>query len=171
MLLAASLGLVGCTSLERPTVQADALPLPTPLRSFGASLAAAAAAVEAAVSALGERLETPPGAYRPSEPDSLLQTPRIIRRADLADIDDGYVVIYQADGRAAAGQGAEELARYLESGFGQTNFAADTQFSVSTLEDTIIFTSWSSRRSDDPARAEAVFEAMASVGVPVEVSK
>ena len=50
---------------------------------------------------------------------------------------------------------ADELASYLGSGFGQTNFVADTQFSVSTLADTIVFTTWSQRRSDDPARAEA----------------
>ena len=54
---------------------------------------------------------------------------------------------------------ADELAGYLGSGFGQTNFVADTQFSVSTLEDTIVFTTWSQRRSDDPERAEAAFDA------------
>jgi hypothetical protein len=42
---------------------------------------------------------------------------------------------------------------------------------VSTLDDTVIFTSWSRRRSDDPERAEAAFEAIATVGTPVEVAK
>ena len=47
------------------------------------------------------------GAYRPSEPQSLLQMPRVVMRADLADPDDGYVVIYAAaDGEAAARAGA-----------------------------------------------------------------
>ncbi len=161
----------GCTSLDRPTVQADELVLPTPLRSFDASVATAIGQLEVAVASVGERLETPAGAFRPSEPESLLHTPRVIRRALLADIDDGYVVIYEADGPGAAQDRAEELADYLESGFGQTNYVADSQFSVSVLEDTVIFTTWSSRRSDDPDRAEAVFEAMASVGSPVEVSK
>ena len=64
-----------------------------------------------------------------------------------------------------------ELADYVASGFGQTNFPADTQFSVATLEDTVIFTTWSQRRSDDPERAEAAFEAIASVGTPLEISK
>ncbi len=96
--------------------------------------------------------------------------PRVVLRADLADSDDGFVVVYEvADGSAR--QRAEELADYLASGFGQTNYPADTQFSVGLLDDSVIFTSWSSRRSDDPARAEAVFDAIAAVGESIEVNK
>jgi len=168
---AATLLLSACTSLDRPTIQADKVLLPTPMRSYGASVAAAIDQLQDAVSAAGTRLEIPTGAYRPSEPQSLLQAPRVVMRADLADTDDGYVVIYQAADRGAAGQRGQELAEYLGSGFGQTNYSADTQFSVGVLDDTVIFTTWSSRRSDDPARAEAVFDAIAGVGQPVEVSK
>ena len=75
------------------------------------------------------------------------------------------------DGRGAALERAVELADYVASGFGQTNFPADTQFSVATFEDTVIFTTWSQRRSDDPERAEAAFDAIAGVGTPVEISK
>lgn len=169
--LAATMAVVACTSLDRPTVQADEVPLPTPLRSFDASVAGAIGAVEAALAGIGERLVMPSGAYRPSEPASLLQAPRVVRRADLADLDDGYVVIYEADGRGAAADRAQELADYLGSGFGQTNYPADTQFSVGVLEDTVVFTTWSKRRSDDAERAEAAFDAIASVGTPVEVAK
>lgn len=167
----AMLALGACASTDRPTVQSDAVPLPTPMRSFGASVAAAIAELEAAAGGLGERLDIPAGAYRPSEPESLLQVPRVIRRVGLADPDDGYVVVYAAAGRAAAADRASELAGYLASGFGQTNYPADTQFSVSVLADVVIFTTWSSRRSDDPDRAEAAFEAMAAVGEPVAVDK
>ncbi len=80
-------------------------------------------------------------------------------------------VIYQAPSAGAAIELADDLAEYLESGFGQTNFAADTQFAVSLLGDTIVFTTWSQRRSDDPARAEAAFDAIATVGTPVEINK
>jgi hypothetical protein len=134
-------------------------------------VAATIGALENALGTAGERLEVPSAAYRPSEPEALLQVPRVVRRAELADRDDGYVVIYEAASAVAAEGLAEQLADYLESGFGQTNYAADAQFSVSTQGDTIIFTTWSRRRSDDPERAEAAFEAMASVGTPVEVSK
>ena len=61
---------------------------------------------------------------------------------------------------------AEDLADYLGSGFGQTNYVADTQFAVSTLGDTIVFTTWSQRRSDDPERAEAAFDAVAEAIIP-----
>lgn len=170
-LLALSLALAACTSADRPTVQADEVALPTPLRSFDASVAATISALEAALATAGERLEVPAAGYRPSEPEPLLQLPRVVRRVDLADIDDGYVVIYEAASTGDAQRLADELAGYLASGFGQTNFVADTQFSVSTLEDTVVFATWSRRRSDDPERAEAAFEAMATVGTPVEVNK
>lgn len=160
-----------CTSIDRPTVQSDQVPLPTPLRSFDASLASTIAALESSVATVGERLETPAGAYRPSEPASLLQAPRVVRRVELADLDDGFVVIYQTDDEGVAQDRAADLADYLGSGFGQTNYAADTQFSVSVLEDTVIFTTWSSRRSDDPDRAQAAFEAVAGVGTAVHISK
>lgn len=160
-----------CTSPDRPTVQAEEVVLPTPLRSFGASLGSAVSEIADALAGIGVRLEEPTGAYRPSEPESLLQVPRIIRRAGLADRDDGYVVIYEAPDAIAAAARAQELADYLGSGFGQTNYAADTQFAVSVLGTSVIFTTWSSRRSDDPARAEAVFEAIAAVGDPLEVRK
>jgi hypothetical protein len=171
VLLAAVLGVAACASPDRPTVQADEVPLPTPLRSYGTSVAVTLGALEAAVAGVGERLEVPARAFRPSEPEALLQTPRVVRRAALADLDDGYVVVYDAASVGEALRLADELADYLGSGFGQTNFVADTQFSVSTLEDTIIFTTWSQRSSDDPLRAEAVFEAMATVGSPVAVAK
>ncbi|MEX1296580.1 MAG: hypothetical protein AB1Z67_10445 [Candidatus Limnocylindrales bacterium] len=169
--LAAALVLAACTSTDRPSVQADEVALPTPMRSIDPSAQRSIAAVESALSAVGERLVLPTAAYRPSEPPALLQLPRTIRRVDLADPDDGYVVIYQAPGSGAAIELADDLADYLESGFGQTNYVADTQFAVSTLGDTIIFTTWSQRRSDDPDRAEAAFEAIAAVGSPVPIDK
>ena len=169
--LVAILALTACTSPDRPSVVPDEVELPTPMRTVDASVQRTIGAVEAALAAAGERLVVPAGAYRPSEPPSLLQSPRTIRRVDLADSDDGYVVIYQAPSSGAAIELADALADYLESGFGQTNFAADTQFAVSTLGDTIIFTTWSQRRSDDPGRAEAAFDAIAGVGIPVEIRK
>lgn len=169
--MCACLAVAACASPNRPSIQAPEVALPTPMASFGASMAVTLRALEAAVTGAGERLETPQGAYRPSEPEILLQVPRVIRRALLSSPDDGYVVVYQAPSAGEATRLAQELARYLGSGFGQTNFVADTQFSVSTLGDTIVFTAWSPRGSADPARAEAVFAAVAAVGEPVEVRK
>ena len=166
-----ALALSACASVDRPTVQADEIALPTPLSSYGTSVASTVSALEAAVGAVGSSLEVPAAAYRPSEPQSLLQAPRVVMRANLADSDDGYLVIYEADGQGSATEWARELADYLGSGFGQTNYPADTQFSVTVLADTVILTTWSSRRSDDRERAEAVFDAIAGVGEAVEVAK
>jgi len=171
MVALATVLLVACSSVERPSVQGDHVALPTPLRSFDASLAVTVGQLQAAVSAAGHRLDIAAAAYRPAEPQSLLQVPRVVMRADLADPDDGYLVIYRASDPAAAAQLAQDLADHLGSGFGQTNYPADTQFSVAILGDTVVFTSWSAGSSSDPGRAEAVFEAVASVGVGVEVRK
>jgi hypothetical protein len=169
--LTAGLALTACASPDRPSIQAPEVALPTPMASFGVSVAATLRALEAAVGGAGERLELPLSPYRPSEPEALLQVPRVIRRAALAGPDDGYVVIYEAPSAAEASRLAGELAGYLGSGFGQTNFVADSQFSVSTLGETIIFTTWSPRGAADAARAEAVFSAVSAVGAAVEVRK
>lgn len=161
----------GCTSLDRPRVQPDEVPMASPLQSLDASLATTAAALGQAATAIGERIEVTPSPYRPSEPASLVEIPRAVLRADLADADDGFVVAYQAPDAAAASTLAADLAAYLGSGFGQTNYPADTRFSVAVLADTVIFTSFSPGRSSDPDRAERVFEAVASVGQAVEVRK
>jgi hypothetical protein len=171
LVLCVPFAMSACASPDRPSVVPDAVELPTPMRSLDASVQGSVAAVEAALEAIDERLMLPTSPYRPAEPETLLQTPRTIRRVDLADPDDGYVVIYEAGDADGAIGLARQLADYLASGFGQTNYAADTQFSVSTLGDTVIFTTWSQRRSDDPERARAAFEAIGAVGSPVPITK
>ena len=132
---------------------------------------AAIGELSAAVVTVGHRLDAPMAAYRTSEPTALLQAPRVVLRADLADPDDGFVVVYDASGAEQAGTWGRELAAYLGSGFGQANFTPDTQFSVAVRDDAVIFTSWSPGRSSDAASAQAVFDAVAGVGDPIEVIK
>ena len=59
----------------------------------------------------------------------------------------------------------------FDIGIGFNNFAVDTQFSVRTVGGTIVFTTWSRRRSSEPDQAEAVFDAIATVGEEIEVFK
>jgi hypothetical protein len=157
----------GCASLDRPRAQGETVVLPTPMRSLDASVASSVASLEGAVSAVGSRLEVPDRPYRPSEPQALLQVPRAVLRADLADPDEGFVVVYRAVDQAGAMALAAELAAYLGSGLGLTNYPAGTRISVAVLGDTVLFTTWSPSRSADASRAEAVFDALASVGQPV----
>lgn len=171
--LAAALAVVmlagACASPDRPSVQADPVPRPTPLASYGASITATIAELASVVASVGQRLAPAIAAYQTSEPASLLQAPRVVLRADLADPGDGYVVVYDAADATEARQWARDLAGYLGSGFGQATFAPDTRFSVAVLDDAVVFTTWSAGRSSDPARAEAVFDAVAGVGETVEV--
>ncbi len=59
----------------------------------------------------------------------------------------------------------------MASGFGQTNFPLDAQFSVSQVGSTIVFTWYSGARASDPVRAREAFFAIASVGQPFPVVK
>lgn len=169
--IALVLTLAACTDLRRGTIQADEVVLPTPMRSYDADVDATFARLSEALGAVPVRLAVSDRPYRPSEPQALLQTPRAILRADLADPDAGFIVVYEFDGASAARAGADELAAYLGSGFGQTNFPTDAQFSVGIVADTVVFTWWSRARADDPDRVEAVFDAVAGVGEPVPVHK
>jgi hypothetical protein len=167
--IAALMLAVGCTSLDRPRVQPDVVPMASPMRTFDAAITSVAEELGAAVTVVGERLEAAGGAYRPSEPQSMLEVPRAILRVDLADPDDGFVVVYRASDAAPADGMAAELASHLGSGFGQTNYPADTRFSVAVVGDSVVFTSFSPGRSSDPERAQRAFEAIAEVGRAVEV--
>jgi hypothetical protein len=98
-------------------------------------------------------------------------TPRAALRASLADPNEGFVIIYDLADAAEARTRADELADYLESGFGQSNFSADTRFSVAVVDDTLVFSWWSPSRSSDRESGEAVLDAIGSVGEPVEVAR
>jgi len=171
MTLATALIVTACASSDRPSVQADEVALPTPLRSLDVSVLATVSELQDAVAAAGSRLDSTDRAYRPSEPESLLFAPRVVMRADLADPDDGFVLVYPAADASEAQERAGDLADYLGSGFGQTNYPADTRFSVAVVGDTVVFSSLSRGRSSDPDRAEGVFDAIAAVGDRVEVRK
>jgi hypothetical protein len=168
--LAALVLLSGCGGLF--TARSDSGPaLPTPQASLSTAMATAAAELTAALGAAGIPLFPPTSPARPSEPESLTQTPRAVLQAGVGDPNVGYVVIYQlADDNAATAAG-QELADYLGSGFGQTNFPVDTQFHVATLGSTVILTWWSREKAADDELAENAFEAIGTVGSEIPVVK
>lgn len=160
----------GCGGLF--TARSDPGPaLPTPQASLSTVVATAAAELTAALGAAGIPLFPPTNPARPSEPESLTQVPRAVLQAGVGDPNVGYVVIYQLADDNAATAAATELAGYLSSGFGQTNFPVDTQFHVATLGPTVILTWWSRERAADDELAENAFEAIATVGTEVPVVK
>jgi hypothetical protein len=81
------------------------------------------------------------------------------------------VVIYQLADSADAGVRATELAGYLGSGFGQTNFPVDAQFSVAQADSTVIMTWWSRERADDDDAAQGAFDVVRAIGQQYPVVK
>ena len=177
---AAALGLIlllasGCAPVSRPGAGGGGggavAAAPTPQSSLSPQVATTAGAVSNVLDAAGYRVSQLNRPYRPSEPGALSLVPRAVFQADVGDPDQGYVVIYEFPDTAAAAAGGRELARYLASGFGQTNYPPDAQFSVSQFGATVVFAWWSADRSSDDARTRGAFEAVARVGQPIAVPK
>ena len=130
-----------------------------------------AALLRTALAGVGRRLGSPVEPYRPSEPGSFADTPRAVLQADVGDANEGLIVIYEFPDPATAAARGREFADHLESGFGQTNYPLDAQFSLGQVGGTLVFTWWSREGSADRAGAESAFDAIASVGVPIPIVK
>jgi hypothetical protein len=171
----ASLLLAGCATGPRQAAldTPGGIPtaLPAPLGSFTPEIGSTAARLGEALGAVGFVLYPPTAAYRPSEPASLTQAPRAVMQASIPDTDQGYVMVYQLADEAAAAAAGADLAAYLGSGFGQTNFPTDAQFSVARLGPTLVFTWWSRALATDATKDEAAFDAIRGVGEPIAVQK
>jgi hypothetical protein len=146
-------------------------PLPTPQASLSAEVAATVALVRSTLADAGYQLVPPRLAYRPSEPAVLTQVPRAVIQVSSVDPDTGFVVVYELPDEAAASAAATELAAYLGSGLGQSNFPTDAQFSVAQVGSTIVFTWWSRDRSGDPAAAQGAYDVIRTIGRQVPVLK
>jgi hypothetical protein len=159
---------------------ASASPVPRPPAGDGATLATPVTsltpAMEGTATVLRERLE--PGGFRlemtgrpfrPSEPESLWRVPRAVFQVDVGDPEAGWVVIYELPDPSTAGTVGREYARYIASGFGQTNFPLDALFSLAQLSNTLVFTWWSPERAADRERAGQAFELVSGVGQPIPV--
>jgi hypothetical protein len=141
------------------------------MTSLPAEVEGTLALIGQALAPVGLQLQPPTQAYRPSEPPGLVSAPRTIQRESLAEPDLGYVVVYDLPDQQTATARAQELASYLGSGFGQTNYPLDAQFAISQVGDTIIFTWWAPSRAAGDSQAEDGFNAVAGVGQPVPVTK
>jgi hypothetical protein len=146
-------------------------PLPTPQVSSSTAVAGTIALLTNALAGRGYQMFPPIAPYRPSEPASLTQVPRTVLQVAGEDADQGYVVVYAFSTDAAAAAAGAELASYVASGFGQTNFPTDAQFSVSQVDSTLVFTWYSGARASDAAAARSAFDAIQTVGQPFPVVK
>ncbi len=163
--------LLGACGGAQPGTGGGGQPLPTPQQSVAPAVQGTVSLVTSALVGAGFQVIPPVAPYRPSEPASLTQTPRVVLQVASPDADQGYVVIYDLPSTSAASVAAADLARYVGSGFGQTNFPTDAQFSVAQVGTTVVFTWYSGARADDAARAREAFDAVASVGQQFPVTK
>ncbi len=108
---------------------------------------------------------------QPAVPVTFATTPVVVYRIELADPDQGFILIYDFSAPAAAAAGAAALARFVGSGFGQTTYPIDAEFSVASLGADVIFTWWSPGRASDPTTTRAAIGLVASVGTAVPVTK
>lgn len=119
----------------------------------------------------GYRLSPVTQPVQPAVPTVFATTPMVVYRVELADPDQGFVLIYDFAAPSAAAAAATALARFVGSGFGQTNYPLDAEFSVASLGADVIFTWWSPGRSTDPATTQAAIGLVAAVGTAVPVTK
>ncbi len=129
------------------------------------------AVVRDALAEQGIRLDRPVVPYRPAEPPGIAVAPRAVLQAGIADPAGGYVMVYEFQDATTASARGTEFAEYLASGFGQTNYSLDAQFSLTQVGSTLIFTWWSSELAADRELARTAFEAISSVGVPIPIVK
>lgn len=145
--------------------------LATPMRSLTPAVSGTVAGLQASLARAGYRIDILNRAYRPAEPAELSGIPRAVLQVDVNDSDGGYVVVYEfADAAAAASRG-QLFARYLESGFGQTNYPLDAQFALQQAGATLVFTWWSRQLAASPDRAQGAFDLVSAFAVPIEVRK
>jgi hypothetical protein len=173
LLLGALIVLAGCGPASVPaTGGVAATPtLPVPMASLSPQIQNASAVIQRRLGAAGLRLEHVVQPFRTGEPAGLRLVPRALFRVMLSDPDSGWVVLYDAGTTDRASQAARDMVAYLQSGFGQTNFPMDAQFSVNQLDTTVMFTWWSRERSSDPEQAQLAFEELRRIGQPYPVAR
>ena len=166
------LGLAACGGSPTPASQAPVVAVATPMTSLTPDVAGTAAALRNWLATSGGyRLDALRRSYRPAEPAELVATPRAVFQVDVGDPDAGYVVVYSFATPEAAHDRGDIFARYLASGFGQTNYPLDAQFALSQVGSTLVFHWWSRERAEDPVRAIGAFDVISRFGLPIEVRK
>jgi hypothetical protein len=166
--------LVGCGTPVQSAVPAattgPSTPAPqTPMAVLSPHVQAALAAVQRRLAEQGITLEQSGTDYRPAEPGVVQPVPRAVFRVTQADPNAGWVVIYDLGQPDTAIETGRAFASYLGSGFGQTNYPRDAQFTLNQVGGALVFTWWSPGQSADPDRARAAFEAIQLVGQSVPI--
>lgn len=143
----------------------------TAVATLGPQFAGPAALVEARLAAAGLRVAQSPVAYRPGEPAAVQYAARAVLRVEMADPNEGWLMIYDLRTDDAARRAGQDFAAYLASGLGRTNYPRDAQFALSRSDGALFFYWWSPERSSDADRARAAFDAVRAAGESIEVPR
>jgi hypothetical protein len=143
-----------------------ASPTPT-MGQTGTAADRTAAQVAAVLGAASFQVQEPRTPYRPGESPDLVNVPRRLLQAILpADLQGGYIVIYELPGNADADRVGRDFRAYLASGTGAIQYPRDTQFVLRRVGSTLVFFNWSPQASPDPRTAELA-AAVATIGEPL----
>jgi hypothetical protein len=167
--LVAAVALAGCGIAARQVTPPPASPTPAP--SVSVAIGLARLQVAGALGAIGVPIVDAQVPYRPAESPLLAVAPRLVVQAVVADAPDaGFIVIYEfADGEAATAA-AQEMVRYVASGFGQVQFPADARFVLRQVGSTLVFYTWSPGAAASPTLA-AIGTALGAIGQGYEIRR
>ena len=175
VVLAVSLALAcvacGASPASSPPLPAGSIAIVPPEPGLSASEATSVTLLRQSLAGGGFQLSPVSQPVQPAVPLAFETVPLVVYRVELADPDQGFVLIYDFPAPPAAAAGATSLARFVGSGFGQTTYPSDAVFSVASLGADVIFTWWSPGRASDPAVTGAAMARVAAVGAVVPVTK
>ncbi len=153
----------GATTVPIPSVA------PSPTQAVSPSVAATAAAIDGALSAVG--LTTTPAQvpFRPGESPKLAAAAREVIQVVLPnDLTHGMIVIYDFPDAGAALAAGNEMAAYLKSGPGRIQFVPDSIHTPRQVGSTLVFFTWSPANSPDP-RTPDIAKALQTLGTDVPI--
>jgi hypothetical protein len=171
--LCLSVACVACGSSPASTAPTPpgSIAIVAPEPGLSASEATSVTLLRQSLAAGGFQLSPVNEPVQPAVPLAFETVPVVVYRIELADPDQGFVLIYDFPAPPAAAAGATSLAHFVGSGFGQTTYPLDALFSVASLGADVIFTWWSPGRASDPAVTGAAIARVAAVGTAVPVTK
>jgi hypothetical protein len=144
--------------------EAAATPAPIPSQLVSGTIELARSSVEGALRRLELGLIVPPVAFRPAESAALIDVPRGIYQAVLAnDPESGFIAIYEFPDPAAAYEAGRAQADWLGSGPGAVQNPSGTSHVLRVIGNTLVVYSF---RPDGPSgeRAVDVATALESIG-------
>ncbi|MER3418636.1 MAG: hypothetical protein C4343_06000 [Chloroflexota bacterium] len=167
--LVAALTLAGCGIAARQITPPPASPTPAP--SISVAIGLTRLQVAGALGAIGVPIVDAHVPYRPGEAPLLAAAPRLVVQAVVPEAPAaGFIVIYEFPNGQTATAAAEEMVRYVASGFGQVQFPTDARFVLRQLGSTLVFYTWSPAISPSPTLA-AIGTALDTIGQGYEIRR